>query len=245
MTTDDGIRHRIWALGDAAELEAIAADLLPRRATIADGHHRYANYLQYQSKQYADGAGPGPWDYGLTLLVDTTAFGPQVHPIHRVIPSLAAADAAERARAAFRVTPTLTRGDQLLDELAQAGAAGSAFALADETSAWLLTEPDPAAAAAALPAGRSAAWRALDVSLAHHLLVARLWGLEDNEEVVGFRHDLPAALAAAGRTGTALLLNPTPVQAVAAVAAAGDRMPRKSTLFTPKPRTGLLIRLLG
>jgi uncharacterized protein (DUF1015 family) len=42
--------------------------------------------------------------------------------------------------------------------------------------------------------------------------------------------------------GTALLLNPTPVDAVAAVAIAGDRMPRKSTLFTPKPRTGLLIR---
>jgi uncharacterized protein (DUF1015 family) len=62
--------------------------------------------------------------------------------------------------------------------------------------------------------------------------------------VVGFRHDLPAALAAAGTSGTALLLNPTPVEAVAAVAAAGDRMPRKSTLFTPKPRTGLLIRLL-
>jgi uncharacterized protein (DUF1015 family) len=39
-----------------------------------------------------------------------------------------------------------------------------------------------------------------------------------------------------------LLLNPTPVADVAAVAAAGDRMPRKSTLFVPKPATGLLIR---
>jgi uncharacterized protein (DUF1015 family) len=42
--------------------------------------------------------------------------------------------------------------------------------------------------------------------------------------------------------GSALLLNPTPVADVAAVAAAGDRMPRKSTLFVPKPATGLLIR---
>jgi uncharacterized protein (DUF1015 family) len=39
-----------------------------------------------------------------------------------------------------------------------------------------------------------------------------------------------------------VLLNPTPVGAVAAVAATGERMPRKSTLFTPKPRTGLVIR---
>ncbi len=51
------------------------------------------------------------------------------------------------------------------------------------------------------------------------------------------------ALAAAARTGgTAVLLNPTPVEAVAAVAGSGERMPRKSTLFTPKPATGLVIR---
>jgi uncharacterized protein (DUF1015 family) len=41
-----------------------------------------------------------------------------------------------------------------------------------------------------------------------------------------------------------LLLNPTPVADVTAVAGAGERMPRKSTLFTPKPRTGLLLRPL-
>jgi uncharacterized protein (DUF1015 family) len=243
-TTSDGVRHRIWAIDDTAEIEAIGADLLGRRATIADGHHRYANYLRYQADRRAEGAGEGPWDFGLTLLVDTSVFGPQVHPIHRVIPSLSAAAAAEAAASAFTVTPTAARGDELLDVLAKAGAQGPAFCVADEENAWLLSDPDPAEAADALPADRSPAWKALDVSLAHHLLVRRVWGLSDTEDVVGFRHDLPAALAAAGTSGTALLLNPTPVEAVAAVAAAGDRMPRKSTLFTPKPRTGLLIRLL-
>jgi uncharacterized protein (DUF1015 family) len=243
-TTADGVRHRIWAIVDPAELRAIADDLLNRRATIADGHHRYANYLRYQADRRAEGAGDGPWDFGLTLLVDVSVFGPQVHPIHRVIPGLSASAAAEAAASAFTVTSTPARGDDLLEVLAKAGAQGPAFAVADEQSAWLLTEPDAAASAAALPADRSEAWRTLDVSLAHHLLVRRVWGLSDTEDVVGFKHDLPAALAAAGTTGTALLLNPTPVEAVAAVAAAGDRMPRKSTLFTPKPRTGLLIRLL-
>jgi uncharacterized protein (DUF1015 family) len=243
-TTADGVRHRIWAIEDPAELETIAADLLHRRATIADGHHRYANYLRYQADRRAEGAGDGPWDFGLTLLVDVSVFGPQVHPIHRVIPSLPAAAAAEAAASAFTVTPTAARGDELLDVLAKAGAQGPAFCVADAESAWLLTDPDPAAAAAALPADRSQAWRGLDVSLAHHLLVRRVWNLSDTEDVVGFRHDLASAISAAGTTGTALLLNPTPVEAVAAVAAAGDRMPRKSTLFTPKPRTGLLIRLL-
>ncbi len=243
-TTADSIRHRIWAIDDEGELDAIAADLLGRRATIADGHHRYANYLRYQEQRRAHGDGAGPWDYGLTLLVDVSVFGPEVHPIHRVIASLPAHEAASRAAGTFRVTQTSARGEELLDALAKAGAQGPAFGVADASSAWLLTDPDPAAAAEALPADRSPAWRSLDVSLAHHLLVRQVWGLTDNEDVVGFRHDLASALAAAGTTGTALLLNPTPVEAVAAVAAAGDRMPRKSTLFTPKPRTGLLIRLL-
>jgi uncharacterized protein (DUF1015 family) len=107
----------------------------------------------------------------------------------------------------------------------------------------LLTDPAKDQVDAALPAERSAAWRGLDVTVAHRLLIDRLWGLQDTEDVVGFEHDVPAAVAAARRTGgTALLLNPTPVEAVAAVAEAGERMPRKSTLFTPKPRTGLLIR---
>jgi uncharacterized protein (DUF1015 family) len=81
------------------------------------------------------------------------------------------------------------------------------------------------------------------VTIAHLYLIRQLWGLEDREDVVDFRHDVPAALSAAAETnGCALLLNPTPVADVAAVAAAGDRMPRKSTLFVPKPATGLLIR---
>ena len=68
-------------------------------------------------------------------------------------------------------------------------------------------------------------------------------GLTDTEATVRYAHDVAEATALAASTGgTALLLNPTPVEAVIAVAEAGDRMPRKSTLFTPKPRTGLLIR---
>ena len=43
-------------------------------------------------------------------------------------------------------------------------------------------------------------------------------------------------------SGELVLLRPTPVDAVSAVAAAGARMPRKSTLFTPKPASGLVMR---
>jgi uncharacterized protein (DUF1015 family) len=242
LMTDDGLRHRLWAVTDAATLAAVAADLRGRRAVIADGHHRYATFLRYQADRHAAGDGPGPWDLGLALLVDGSAFGPQVHAIHRVVPGLPAAEAADRARAGFQVQQVAT-GDEALDALAKAGVDGTAFVVADAETAWLLTEPDAGRLDAALPQDRSAAWRSLDVTVAHRYLIRRLWGLEDREDVVDFRHDVPAALAGAAETGgCALLLNPTPVADVAAVAAAGDRMPRKSTLFVPKPATGLLIR---
>lgn len=243
MTAPDGVRHRIWALTDPDALAEIAADLLPRRATIADGHHRYATYLRHQADRHAAGAGRGPWDRGLALLVDASAYGPQVHPIHRVVPGLPLDEAARAAAGGFSVRELPAGEAAALDALADAGKSGPAFVLSDGRRWVLLTDPDQAALDAAVPADRSPAWRGLDVTVAHRLLVDRLWRLHDHEDVVGFRHDVPAALAAAREAGgTALLLNPTPVEAVVQVAAAGDRMPRKSTLFTPKPRTGLLIR---
>ncbi len=159
------------------------------------------------------------------------------------MPGLPPEVAIERARTGFTVTEVA--GDLAAAEvlLEAAGADGPAFVVTDGTRAWLLTDPDPVKLAAALPPERSNAWRALDVAVAHGYLIRELWQLADNEDVVEFHHDVASATAAAVASGgIALLLNPTPVADVAAVAAAGDRMPRKSTLFVPKPATGLVIR---
>ncbi len=243
VTTGDGVGHRLWSVTDSETLAAVAADLRPRRAVIADGHHRYATYLRYQAERHAAGDGCGPWDFGLAFLVDASVFGPRVEAIHRVLPGLPAERAAQQAGSGFRVRELAAPVPDVLDALASAGKRGPAFVVTDGQRSWLLTEPDPTALAAALPDDRSAAWRALDVTVAHAFLVRRVWGLEDREDVVEYRHDVTAAVEAARATGgTALLLNPTPVADVTAVAAAGDRMPRKSTLFTPKPATGLVLR---
>ncbi|HVU74324.1 MAG TPA: DUF1015 domain-containing protein [Mycobacteriales bacterium] len=241
VTTADGVRHRLFRITDPDTLADVAADLLPRTATIADGHHRYATYLQHQRDQHAAGRGDGPWDRGLALLVDVSRSGPAVHPIHRVIASLPVDRAAELAGAAFRVTRLRDdAADAALERLA--GTHGPAFVLTNGAASYLLDSPDERVLTEVLPADRSAAFRSLDVTVAHLLLVDRLWGLRDHEDVVGFEHDVPAAIAAAGAGGTALLLKPTPVEDVAAVARAGERMPRKSTLFTPKPRSGMVLR---
>jgi uncharacterized protein (DUF1015 family) len=107
----------------------------------------------------------------------------------------------------------------------------------------VLSDPDRNLAAAALAPGEPQALAELDVTVLHRVLVEQVWHLADTAETVGYAHDVDDAIAQATRAGgTAVLLRPTRVAAVAAVAAAGARMPRKSTLFTPKPASGLVMR---
>ena len=246
LVLPDGLRHRLWTLTDPDQLAAVAADLLPRTATIADGQHRYATYLQRQADAHAAGRGNGPWDSGLTFLVDAGAFGPEVHPIHRVVHGVEATELARRSVGGAMVHDLDGQDlESALLALTQAGRSGAAFLLVspDGGTVRLLTDLDPARRDVALPAERSAAWRSLDVSVLHSYLVADLWQLTDDEQTVGYAHSAHEAVrAAATSSGTAVLLNPTPVEGVSAVAALGERMPRKSTLFTPKPRSGLLLR---
>ena len=96
-------------------------------------------------------------------------------------------------------------------------------------------------------------------------MLERLWGLPDDRRRdprgrpradgaagpgpvalrIEYLHDAGAAVRAARRGhGVAVLLRPVDVSDVLALAAEGERMPRKSTSFGPKPRTGLVLRLL-
>jgi uncharacterized protein (DUF1015 family) len=246
--TEDGESHRLWAVTDAGQIAAVAADLAPRQALIADGHHRYAAYLQLQERRRSAGDGQGPWDYGLALLVDSAAYPPRIGAIHRVIPGLAPAAAAELAKGAFcvRAMPGGTRDlPAALRELTAAAADGAAFLVAGGGEAHLLSGPDPLQFEAAMPPGHSARWRGLAASVLRELLLARVWGIPDDERGVRVVHnDAAAAVRAADEApgGTAVICAPLAADDVYAVAANGERVPRKSTSFGPKPRTGLVIR---
>jgi uncharacterized protein (DUF1015 family) len=242
--TDDGITHRLWRLTDPAEHAAVAADLAGRTALIADGHHRYAAYRELRDMIRGAGEGPGPWDYGLAFLVDADEHPPRLGAIHRVIPHLAPEDAARLAAEAFTVEDLPDAGlPEALGRLAEAGRHGTAFLLAGRFGFRLLTNPDRDQVEAAMPAGASARWRALDASVMQELLLAGLWSIKDNERDVLISHDAAEAVQMAlDASGTAVICNPVPFGAVKEVAEHGERVPRKSTSFGPKPRTGLVLR---
>ncbi|HVG02237.1 MAG TPA: hypothetical protein VM842_05065, partial [Nitrospira sp.] len=86
----------------------------------------------------------------------------------------------------------------------------------------------------------------LDVSLLQQHVIATLCPSQADQEAILYSKDDHEALNWVQQgTGTAaLLLNPTKVAEVQAVASAGERMPHKSTYFFPKPLTGLVMNVM-
>jgi uncharacterized protein (DUF1015 family) len=265
--TSDGSIHRVWRVRDSATLARVAADLADRHVLIADGHHRYAAYLRLRQRSL-----PGS-DAGLAMLVDARRHPLRIGAIHRSVTGLgwhAAVSAAERAFGAVEVLDHAAAvprpggrsarppavavddvarvADTALSRLADARSrtAGPAFAIAAGSQVAVVSRPDSAVVKATMPADRSALWRSLDASVACELVLQHLWDVQDKDPRVSYHHNATDAVVAANASGgVALLLAPPRLEEVLAVAAHGERMPRKSTSFGPKPRTGVLMRLLN
>ncbi|GGR28422.1 hypothetical protein GCM10010497_33310 [Streptomyces cinereoruber] len=241
-TTEDGFCHRLWAVTDPAEQAAVAADLGRHQALIADGHHRWATYLRLREEHVA----PGPWNYGLVLLVDTARHPLRVRAIHRLLNRLPVADALAAVEGSFRVRRLGGSLPEALEALASAAADGNAFLLAGDGAFHLLDRPDPALLDRTIRADRPEAWRTLDATVLHSTLLEHVWHVPDAPEDIAYIHDTEAAVDQAERRGgTAVLMHPVREEVVRDLARQGVTMPRKSTSFGPKPATGLVLRSLA
>jgi uncharacterized protein (DUF1015 family) len=98
--TENGATHRIWRIDSPQALAAIAADLAGTEALIADGHHRYAAYLERLRR---DGR-PGT-NLGLAMLVDHSRHPLTLDAIHRTVPGLDLETVSARTPAAWHVVP--------------------------------------------------------------------------------------------------------------------------------------------
>ena len=96
----------------------------------------------------------------------------------------------------------------------------------------------------------SPASRHLDVTVLHTLILERLFGIDKenmaNQKNLVYVKQMEEAIDAVRNGGAnfAFLLNPTRVTEIRDVAAAGEKMPQKSTYFYPKLITGLVMNKL-
>ncbi|HET6318415.1 MAG TPA: DUF1015 domain-containing protein [Chloroflexota bacterium] len=253
-----GEQHRLWLVDDPRTTNAIENEFAGSSAVyIADGHHRYETALAYRAEAKADVQGARE-----TMAVLTWANDPGllVLPTHRLLRDLDSDLTLEEVEArwsdvfhteyypVWEAAPP-EQIDALMQQLASNGRTSSTFGLLglghlDLFGLLELRGGKPPADR--LPAERSEAWKKLDVSLLHTLLIDPLVAEshKPRSEVLSFTRDPHEAFKTVreGEASAAFFLNATPVEGVLAVADAGDRMPEKSTYFYPKPPAGLVMR---
>lgn len=246
-----GVAHRIWALTSPELIRSVREHLASERLVIADGHHRYETALAFRDEERGrTGRGDaGGFEWLMTTLVNLDSPGMLVLPTHRLLSQLARFDpSAFLARVGrFAAVTAIADGELLLRELPESGRRRQSFGLAlPGGKYYLLTLREDVDPHGLLP-DLSPRQASLDVVLLHRLLLGQGLGLSE-EAVRGERHiryvrDSREALDAVteGSSQMACLLNPTPLEAVRAIALEGGLLPQKSTDFFPKLLSGLVM----
>ena len=215
--TDRGNQHhRVWAMREPALLARLDAGLAGSRALIADGHHRYAAYLQMQRERPGTAA-----DGGLAMLVDQDDTPLFLGAIHRVLVGVLF-DEIRQAAAPVGVFHEVSAS------AAVAGLAPETLAISDGTRWATLTleaQGDHAV-----------------VEVLHDRLVP---ALARRPQRVGYHHSVEDTMRGLGRAPGVAVLMPAPdYDAVRRVLAADRLLPEKATSFQPKPSLGVLMRSL-
>jgi len=232
----NGVGIRLWIVHDPSPFP-----LPPSPLYIADGHHRYETASAYAQENPAA-------DRVLALIVSAQDPGLAVLPTHRVIfgPGRELDRLLSRWREWFDVQP-ITGGRDPVTTLASMGRDRTACLVADRSRILALLLK-----AGALPdrlpsLAQSTAVRDLDVARIESLVVKEILSAGTSTPIIRYVADGTEALGMVQRGGAAVavLLNPTKVEQVFAVADAGDVMPPKSTYFVPKVPSGLVLRPLS
>ncbi|HVU70797.1 MAG TPA: DUF1015 domain-containing protein [Ktedonobacteraceae bacterium] len=256
LTDEAGEQHRLHPVTDPAVVARIQDFFAERQLYIADGHHRYETALNYRNEILAarqELADDDPVNFVMMSLIDLDDPGMLVLPTHRLLTDLSPERLAnltsENLGRYLDVRELATVDASSLSALAEAGESAPSFLLATPERGWLLSVNERGLARMR-EAGHSEAWKALDVSIAHTLVLEELLFLQPEDLTAGkfvyYTHEDQEAFEALaqGRAQAALFLNATRVRQICDIADADDQMPQKSTYFYPKLITGLVFNPL-
>ncbi len=218
-------QHRLWRVGAGELQERIRRGLGRSRLFIADGHHRYETAVNLHLPR-------------VLALLAPLAADEVVLPTHRLL--------SNSPRAVHELAATLADGGWLVEypesleqgqaRLSELQAQRHAFVVVGADGLLLISRPRSESGA---PSQR------LDVAVLEAEVLMPYLGIGEGETAGGrlsyTRDAAEAAQSARASGGLAFLLNPTLVEELAAVAAAGESMPQKSTYFYPKVPAGLVM----
>jgi uncharacterized protein (DUF1015 family) len=252
---ESDVRQQVWAVTDPEVLKAVVAEMAPKRnLIIADGHHRYEtalNFRNYMREQHPDAAENSAFNYVMMSFVSMDDPGLAILPTHRLIHSfsrLSPKEVLDKAAEYFKVTPEPSR-QALEADMARATAADRRIGFYDGRY-HLLQLKDPAIMDQAAP-DRLPAWRMLDVSILHELLIERVLEMDKEsvarQENIKYLREVEEGLEAVdkGQAQFLFILNPTRMDEIKACSEGNEKMPQKSTDFYPKMISGLVMCPVG
>lgn len=254
LIDDAGTRHSLWVVDDP-QITAMVTELMgAKQLLIADGHHRYETALKYRDTRRASGPTDAvqPYDYMMMYLSSMDSTAESILALHRLVSELdpdTVADLPAALEEHFDITPVTNddRRGATMASLAEAGAHHRfGMYIAATGDFYLLESRQEKPALESDETGHSAAWRSLDVAVLDRLILKEIMGItpgganaDANVRYVEQRLDIMDEIATSSAQ-VAFFLSPVTMADIKAVA--GEKMPRKSTFFHPKPLTGLVIR---
>jgi uncharacterized protein (DUF1015 family) len=223
--TVDAVEHVVERVADRDRIAAIAARVADDEVLIADGHHRYGVSRIYRDEIRArTGREDTAAESTLAFVGELVADQLSIEPIHRLYSGVDAAELRDALAKSFDLEPAGPLGQDTLASMVERGRLG--LLGADGSAEWLRPRP-----------GAFDGVRAIDGEWLEHALAG-------TPAVVTYQHGLEETVAAvrAGAATAAVLIRPVSIAEIERTARDRLLMPPKSTFFTPKLRTGLVLR---
>lgn len=221
----EGVVHTVERIVDPDRIAAVTAVLATDDVLIADGHHRYSISRTYRDEvRAATGRGDTDAEYTLTFVNELVADQLSIEAIHRIYTGTTVEELRADLSGSFDIEPAPAPTPAMLADMVTLGR-------------LVLLSPDGSAEWLVPRAGAFDGVRALDGAYLEHALAGA-------SAEVGYQHGLAEMLdlVSSGEVSAGVLIRPTSLAEIQRTAREGLLMPPKSTFFTPKLRTGLVIR---
>jgi uncharacterized protein (DUF1015 family) len=230
---ENGVEHIVERVSDPQRVAAISAAVGSQPVVIADGHHRYAISRTYRDEVRAAGS-PVADAAGTTLtyVAELVAEQLSIAAIHRLVSNKSAEEMLAILGSCYEVVGDVTVSADTLSRMEVDGC----ICLVRPDGTGVLLREKPATVANV---------RALDSARLEHAISNGGSNLEDAG--IAYQHGVEEVLHAlrVGQAKCAVLIRPVSMAEIRRTADEGLLMPPKSTFFTPKLRTGLVIRPLA
>jgi len=222
---DLGVIHSVERVADGARIAAISTAISSHPVVIADGHHRYAISRTYRDET-RDRLNSKTSGAELTMTYVNELIDEQlsVAAIHRLYEGISYKELAAALSPFFTITDADPVGPTTLSQMNER----NSLCLVAKTGRTHWLTPI---------ANKFAGVRNLDSAYLEHALSGVQHEVRYQHGVTEVQHELQTSDATA-----AILIRPVSVAEIQRTANEGLLMPPKSTFFTPKLRTGFVLR---